>query len=206
MRTVLGPESITSALSKAVSTAASKAKMKTDTAAPELNNDDNSDVEGSDEEADSQPSTLTILAEAREALSQGMQLHLVTLLDESIRQSRRRRNRSAISSYGTLLHTVLPSRHSQNPERYPMPEASTSMAMLFGPNMKFELSQQEQAAAVELKRINLEFEEGIVADMATDEPKETVTGKRKLDGDSSGGGSSAFDKKWFEREVRYTSV
>ena len=213
MRTVLGPESVATAL-KATSTAT---KTKSDSTAENMGDqaslpaasDVNMsiDVDESDDDNDTSPhpSTLTILADAREALSQGMQLLLVTLLDESLRQSRRRRNRSANSSYGTLLHMVLPSRHSQNPERYPMPEASTSMAMMFGPNMKFELSQQEQAAAADMRRINLEFEEGLIADMAADDAREATTGKRKLDGES-GGSSNQADKRWFEREVCTTTI
>lgn len=216
MRAVLGPESVAAALK--ATTSASKSKSKVGSAPAE--NPDSASAsasasateakDGADASMDEDgveaveptepPSVLTLSADAREALSRGLQLHLVTLLDESLRQSRRRRNRSANSSYGTLLQLVLPSRHSQNPELYPLPEASTSMAMLFGPNMKFELSQQEQAAAAELRRINKEFEEGLVADVTADDGREAVTGKRKLDADGSGP-SVGVSKRWFEKEV-----
>lgn len=210
MRTVLGQESVTAAI-QAASVTATKSKpsvaevstlSKTGEQSIPAGDDSNMviDVEESDadDETDRRPAALTMLVEAREALSHGLQLHLVTLLDESLRQSRRRRNRSANSSYGTLLQMIL-KQPTQNSEKHPLAEASASMAMLFGPNMKFELSQQEQAAAAELRRISKEFEEGLVADVTTDEAKEVVTGKRKLDSDVSGNYLS--DKRWFEKEV-----
>ena len=53
--------------------------------------------------ADLKPKHITISEESLEILSNGLQLHIISILEDSLRYSRRRRNKSAVSSYGHLF-------------------------------------------------------------------------------------------------------
>ena len=128
---------------------------------------------------------------------------MYNILEEAITLSRRRRNRSVLSTHQYLLNTVVPPPHyTGDPSKYPIPECVNNIGILFGPNIKFEMTMQDMAAGIEYRRVYKEVEDGLLKEMIEEEMQKANTApgsKRKLGSDE--GNPSSSKKSWWEKEV-----
>jgi hypothetical protein len=144
--------------------------------------------------------------EAIETLSSGLQLYAKTLLEESHRLSRKRRNRTAISSYTQIIHTVLPPRTGAGNRTFPLPDSRLNMGMKFGPNVRFETQLMAAAAREDVALMSNRLEEVLTKELREDDIERASTRgvigtKRRIDTMQND-----EDRAWWSVEVTRPSI
>jgi hypothetical protein len=135
---------------------------------------------------------MRISTEACNVLSNGLQMHLKSLLEASVKVSRCRTNKASFNSYDGLAKMVV-----DHGKGYPLPENQFNIAMKWAPDAHTALLAEETEARRVVAASNAAEEEALAMDMAAyDEERLRISSsaaKRKM---------QDVDTPWWQKDVR----